>query len=119
MSLFAYPGSKLLKLFLFFIMYSCQRKVMSLLSRMRGEFKTKTEFAGGKSAVLEYMVPMIEIISTFFDNLKSLTNGFGSFDYEGTEYRPIDLCKVRVLVNGEEAPGLAMIVARDNAYKSG
>ncbi|KAK1937645.1 GTP-binding protein LepA family protein [Babesia divergens] len=97
----------------------CQRKVMSLLSRMRGEFKNKTEFTGGKSVVLEYMVPMIEIISTFFDNLKSLTNGFGSFDYEGTEYRPIDLCKVRVLVNGEEAPGLAMIVARDNAYKSG
>ncbi|KAK1444065.1 hypothetical protein BgAZ_209410 [Babesia gibsoni] len=97
----------------------CQRKVMSLLHHMRAEFISKTEFAGGKSVVLEYKVPMIEIISTFFDNLKSITNGFGSFDYEGTEYRPIDLCKIRVLVNGEEAPGLSMIVQQDNAYKSG
>ncbi|GBE62577.1 elongation factor 4 [Babesia ovata] len=97
----------------------CQRKVMSLLHQMRGEFKTKTEFAGGKSIVLEYAVPMIEIISTFFDNLKSITNGFGSFDYEGTIYREIDLCKIRVIINGEEAPGLAMILAKDKAYNSG
>ncbi|GIX63874.1 elongation factor 4 [Babesia caballi] len=97
----------------------CQRKVMGLLSQMRGEFKSKAEFAGGKSVALEYEVPMIEIISTFFDNLKSMTNGFGSFDYEGTVYREIDLCKLRVVINGDEAPGLAMIVARENAYKSG
>ncbi|ORM42324.1 putative translation factor protein [Babesia sp. Xinjiang] len=86
---------------------------------MRGEFKNKVEYAGGKSVVMEYTVPMIEIISTFFDNLKSITNGFGSFDYEGTVYREIDLCKLRVVINGEEAPGLAMLVAKDNAYKSG
>ncbi|CDR97932.1 GTP-binding protein LepA family protein, putative [Babesia bigemina] len=97
----------------------CQRKVMSLLHQMRAEFKTKNEFAGGKSVVLEYAVPMIEIISTFFDNLKSITNGFGSFDYEGAFYRAIDLCKIRVIINGEEAPGLAMIVAKDKAYDSG
>ncbi|EDO08727.1 GTP-binding protein LepA family protein [Babesia bovis T2Bo] len=97
----------------------CHKKVSNLLTQMRGEFQKKSEFAGGKSLVLEYKVPMIEIISTFFDNLKSMTNGFGSFDYEGTEYREIDLCKLRVLINGEEAGGLSMLVARDNAYKSG
>ncbi|KAK2198109.1 bifunctional Translational (tr)-type GTP-binding domain/Elongation factor EFG [Babesia duncani] len=78
--------------------------VMALLEKMRGEFISKTESATGKNLVLIYNMPMIEVISDFFDKLKSLTNGYGSFDYQG--------------INGEEAHGLAVITPKTTAYRT-
>ena len=57
-----------------------------------------------------------EIIYDFFDDLKSRTRGYASFDYELTDYRKSDLCKVDVLLNGDIIDALSFIIHRDKAY---
>ncbi len=60
-------------------------------------------------------VPLAEVLFDFYDRLKSITQGYGSFDYEMLDYRPTDLVKVDILVNGERVDALAMLVHRDKA----
>jgi len=60
-------------------------------------------------------MPLAEIIYDFYDRLKTVTQGYGSFDYEELDYRESDLVKVDILLNGEKVDALSMIVHRDGA----
>jgi len=64
-------------------------------------------------------MPLAELIVDFFDQLKSRTRGYASLDYQLIGYRPGDLVKLEVLVNKEPVDALAMIVAREHAYRVG
>jgi len=68
---------------------------------------------------LTYDMPLAEIITDFFDSLKSRTRGYASYDYERKEYEPADLVKVEVLVSGEPVDALSIIAHRDKSYARG
>jgi GTP-binding protein LepA len=69
--------------------------------------------------VLEYELPLAEVIFDFFDKLKSNTRGYGSFDYEFIEFRADTLVKVDVLLHGEKVDALSVITHKDKAYEKG
>ncbi len=64
---------------------------------------------------MRFDLPLAEVIFDFYDRLKSLTQGYGSLDYEMLDYRASDLVKLDILVNGERVDALSMVVHRDRA----
>jgi GTP-binding protein LepA len=64
-------------------------------------------------------LPLAEVIYDFYDRLKSITQGYGSFDYELIEYRRTDLVKLDFLINGERVDALSVILHRDDAQRRG
>ena len=68
---------------------------------------------------LRYQLPLAEIITDFFDILKSITRGYASLDYEMAEYQTSDLVKVEILLNGEPVDAFSGIVHKDKAYEYG
>jgi GTP-binding protein LepA len=72
-----------------------------------------------RRAVLRYDLPLAEVVVDFYDRLKTITRGYASIDYEITEFRPDDLVKIDVLVNGDPVDALATIAHRDHAYQRG
>lgn len=70
-------------------------------------------------AELKYHMPLAEVISNFFDQIKSVSAGYASLDYEITDYRPVDLVRLEVLLNKESHPALARLVVRTQAYDIG
>jgi GTP-binding protein LepA len=64
-------------------------------------------------------MPLAEVIYDFYDRLKTITQGYGSFDYELSDYRPSDLVRLDILVNGEKVDALSLIVFRDKAREWG
>lgn len=73
----------------------------------------------GKQVRLAYEMPMAEIVLDFFDRMKSLSRGYASMEYEFKEYRPSDVVKVDMLINGERVDALAIIVHRSSAQSRG
>jgi GTP-binding protein LepA len=88
--------------------------VMELCRERRGENTTFSYLAVGRVELTSEM-PLAEVLFDFYDRLKSVTQGYGSFDYEMFDYRPTDLVKVDILVNGEAVDALAQLVHREKA----
>ena len=92
--------------------------IMELCQDKRGTFKDMKYIDGGR-VLLMYDLPLNEVIYDFFDQLKSRTRGYASFDYELKGYVRSDLVKLDMLLNGEQCDALSIIVHRDRAYPRG
>ena len=92
--------------------------VMGLCHERRGT-SVGMEYISTRRVQLTYDLPLAEIITDFFDVLKSRTRGYASFDYEFKGYEAADLVKVEVWVSGEPVDALSIIVHRDKAYQRG
>jgi GTP-binding protein LepA len=92
--------------------------VMSLCMERRGE-NTNYHYPIPGRIELTCELPLAEVIYDFYDKLKSITQGYGSFDYELLDYRPSDLVKLDILVNGERVDALSQLVHRANARARG
>jgi GTP-binding protein LepA len=73
----------------------------------------------GKQATLEFEIPMSEIIMDFFNQVKSLSRGYASLDYQFLRYEPADLVKLDIMINGDIIDALASIAHQKNAYRIG
>ncbi|HEY5637487.1 MAG TPA: translation elongation factor 4 [Burkholderiales bacterium] len=91
--------------------------VMTLCTQKRG-VQTNMQYSA-RHVVLSYDLPLSEVVLDFFDRLKSLTRGYGSLDYEFRAYRPADVVKLDVLINGDRVDALSSMVHRANAQYRG
>ncbi|WP_438433280.1 translation elongation factor 4 [Gorillibacterium sp. sgz500922] len=92
--------------------------IMELCQNKRGEF-VNMEYLDTNRVTLTYHMPLSEIVFDFFDQLKSSTKGYASFDYEVSDYKTSNLVKMDILLNGEQVDALSFIVHRDRAYNRG
>ena len=92
--------------------------VMELVQAKRGEMGEMT-YLSPERVELHYMMPLAEIVFDFFDQLKSRTRGYASLDYEPADYRPSELVRVDILLNGQPVDAFSTIVHKDNAYTYG
>lgn len=92
--------------------------IMELCQNRRGTFKDM-QYMEEKRAILNYDLPLNEIIYDFFDALKSRTKGYASFDYELKGYEKSELVKLDILLNTESVDALSFIVHKDKAYARG
>ena len=92
--------------------------VMELCNERRGRFD-HMEYLSEERVLLVYELPLGEIVLDFYDQLKSRTRGYASFDYDLAGFREGDLTRVDILVGGEQVDALSLIVHRDAAYERG
>jgi len=89
--------------------------IMPMCQERRGEFKDM-QYLDAHLVELHYQMPLNEIIYDFFDTLKANTKGYASLDYELSGYRPSELVKVDLLLNGDQVDALSFIAHKDKAY---
>ncbi len=92
--------------------------IMNLLVSKRG-IQSKMTYLNEERVMLEYEIPMNEIVVDFYDTLKSISKGYASFDYEPTDFKEGDLVKLDVKVAGEVVDALSVIVPRTSALARG
>jgi GTP-binding protein LepA len=92
--------------------------VMELNNDRRGTFG-KLEYLSPERVHLTYELPLAEIVLDYYDQLKSRTRGYASFDYDVAGFKPGDLARVDVLVGGEPVDALSLIIHRSFAYDRG
>jgi GTP-binding protein LepA len=92
--------------------------VMELTNDRRGRFD-HLEYLSEERVLLSYELPLGEIVLDFYDQLKSRTRGYASFDYDLAGFRPGELTRVDILVGGEQVDALSLVVHRDEAYERG
>lgn len=92
--------------------------IMELCQNKRGVFKDM-QYLDDVRVSIVYEIPLSEIVYDFFDQLKSSTRGYASFDYDIIGYRESNLVKEDILINGEKVDALSFIVHRDQAYHRG
>lgn len=92
--------------------------ISELLKSRRGEH-VATEFFAGDRVAVRYRLPLAEILVDFFDRLKALSQGYASLDYEHIGYRPSEMVKLDILLNGKPVDALSVIVHADRAYRRG
>jgi GTP-binding protein LepA len=92
--------------------------VMELNNERRGRFG-HMEYLSPERVLLSYDLPLGEIVLDYYDQLKSRTRGYASFDYDVAGFRDGDLARVDILIGGEQVDALSMIVHRDGAYARG
>jgi GTP-binding protein LepA len=92
--------------------------VMELTTDRRGRFD-HMEYLSEDRVLLSYELPLGEIVFDFYDQLKSRTRGYASFDYDLAGFRPGELTRVDILVGGDQVDALSLIVHRDEAYDRG
>ena len=91
--------------------------IYKLAQEKRGEHKS-LEYLG-KRVHIRFDFPLSEIVIDFYDRLKSISKGYASFDYELADFRPSDLVKLDILLNGDPVDALSTIVHRDKSYERG
>ncbi len=91
--------------------------IYKLAQDKRGEHKS-LEYLG-KRVHIRFDFPLSEIVIDFYDKLKSISKGYASFDYDFADFRPSDLVKLDILLNGDPVDALSIIVHRDKAYERG
>src|SRR3954469_24347654 len=92
--------------------------IMKLCEDRRGTYK-KTEYIGAARVILQYEMPLAEVIYDFYDKLKSATRGYGTMDYDFIGFRTGELVKMDILVNGDRVDALSVIVHRDHSEQRG
>lgn len=92
--------------------------VMTLCSDRRGE-QLEYSFIDSQRVFMKYRIPLREIVVDFYDQLKSITSGYASFDYEDSEYQSADLVKLDILLNGQPVDAMATIVHNLKAQRVG
>ena len=92
--------------------------IMKLCLDRRGTL-TSQHFITADRVELNYDMPLSEIVFGFYDNLKTISKGYASFDYHITGYRPARLVRLDILLNGEPADALSSLIHEDNAYDFG
>jgi GTP-binding protein LepA len=78
-----------------------------------------TDYVGNEKLLLKYEIPMRKIVSGFYDSLKGVSQGYASMNYELTGYRPANLVKLEILINGENEEAFAKIVPEEEAQSEG
>lgn len=91
--------------------------IMELVQEKRGQFANMQHF--GIQVELTYEMPLAEMITDFYDKLKSVSSGFASLDWEFKEFRSVEAVRVDILVGGEKVDALSMIVVKDRAESAG
>ena len=89
--------------------------IMTLCLEKRG-VQTNMTYLDEKRVEMVYDMPLAEVLFDFYDRLKSTSRGYASFDYDITGYRPTELVKLDILLNGKAVDALAQLVFRENAY---
>jgi len=92
-------------------------EIYKLAQDKRGEHRS-LEYVG-KRVHIQFDFPLSEIVVDFYDRLKSISKGYASFDYDFLEFRPSDMVKLDILLNGDPVDALSVIVHRDKAYEKG
>jgi GTP-binding protein LepA len=92
--------------------------VMTLCMEKRGS-QTGMNYLDEKRVELVYSMPLSEVLFDFYDRLKSISRGYASFDYEVEEYKPTELVRMDILVNGEPVDALSQLVFKANAQSRG
>ncbi len=92
--------------------------VMDLVTNRRGEFKAQ-EYLDQRRVLLSYHIPLIEILTDFYNDLKARTRGYASLDYHFQGYHEADMVRLDVLVNKDPVDALSMIVHRDQIFIKG
>ena len=92
--------------------------VLALCEERRG-LQREIRYPGETRVMLVYELPLAEIVMDFYDRLKSMTRGYASMDYEYLDFRPAELVKLDILINGDVVDALSVIVHRDHAYPRG
>jgi len=92
--------------------------LMRLVKERRGTY-TRSEMLDSKRTLIVCELPLAEILVDFHDRVKSLSKGYASFDYDFSGYRPSQLVKLDILVNGESVDALSVIVHKDKVYRWG
>ncbi len=96
--------------------------IMQLCEEKRGIYVNMQHldtFSETARVNLSYEIPLAEIVTDFFDQMKSMSKGYATMDYELSEYRESNLVKLDILLNGEKVDALSTIVHKDNAYSVG
>ncbi|XP_073154109.1 translation factor GUF1 homolog, mitochondrial [Henckelia pumila] len=92
--------------------------IITLCSERRGE-QLEYSFIDSQRALMKYRLPLREIIVDFYNELKSITSGYASFDYEEADYQASDLVKLDILLNGQPVDAMATIIHRSKAQRVG
>lgn len=90
--------------------------VLNLVKEKKG-IKKEIKYLEGKRYILEYEIPLYEMVSDFYDRLKSVSCGFASFDYIFSDYKEVNLTKIDILLAGEFIPCLSTLIRKEDAYK--
>ena len=93
-------------------------QIMTLAQERRGT-QVHMEYPAPNRVMLEYELPLNEIVMDFYDRLKSVSRGYASFDYELSGFKRGELAKLDILLNGDPVDALSLIVPRDQAYYQG
>lgn len=93
-------------------------RMITLCEERRG-IQTEIKYITAERVQVIYELPLSEMVFDFYDKLKGLTKGYASMDYEFRDYKPSDLVKVDVLLNGDSVDALSIICHRDNAFYKG